>query len=472
MAQPTAQEQYMLELINRARANPNTEAARLGIGLNDRLPAGTISSTAKQPLAFNERLMASARGHSAWMISANQFSHTGAGGSDSQTRMLQAGYVFTGGGRSGENLAWQGSGGPVNATAFIAEEHDMLVESEGHRANIFGDSYKEIGIGALTGVFQGLNSLVTTQNFANAAAGPVFLTGVVFNDAVINDDFYTVGEGLANVRVDAVSATGQRLRTVGYGSGGYSLAAAPGTYSVFFSGGALGSQVVRKQAAIASQNVKLDLEFGPNSAPQTTFDLLQYSASNRDLAQVFGVNTDGLLDHYLSSGMREGRSLDSFDEVRYLASNADLISAFGYNPAAATQHYIQHGAREGRSLTAFDGYRYLASNRDLIGVLGLNLDVAVWHYVSYGHTEGRATDTFDGIRYLASNKGLIDVFGKNSAAATLHYVTYGAREGRATQSFDPAGYLSRNTDLRPIFGNDFFAATNHYVEYGYREGRV
>ena len=48
----TDSEQYMLELINRARANPAAEATRYGIGLNDDvLPADTISTSPKQPLA-------------------------------------------------------------------------------------------------------------------------------------------------------------------------------------------------------------------------------------------------------------------------------------------------------------------------------------------------------------------------------------------------------------------------------------
>jgi hypothetical protein len=42
---PTDYEQYMLELLNRARANPAAEAARHGIDLNEGLPAGTISTT-------------------------------------------------------------------------------------------------------------------------------------------------------------------------------------------------------------------------------------------------------------------------------------------------------------------------------------------------------------------------------------------------------------------------------------------
>src|SRR4051812_36432660 len=58
---PTANEQLMVELINRARANPAVEAARLGIDLNEGLSAGTISTAAKQPLAINPNLTDGAR---------------------------------------------------------------------------------------------------------------------------------------------------------------------------------------------------------------------------------------------------------------------------------------------------------------------------------------------------------------------------------------------------------------------------
>lgn len=40
-------EQYLLELINRARADPGAEAARLGISLNQGLSPGTIWDTEK-----------------------------------------------------------------------------------------------------------------------------------------------------------------------------------------------------------------------------------------------------------------------------------------------------------------------------------------------------------------------------------------------------------------------------------------
>ncbi|MCA9009131.1 MAG: hypothetical protein KDB01_05260, partial [Planctomycetaceae bacterium] len=68
-------EQYMLELVNRARANPNAEAARYGIGLNAGLPTGTISAAAKQPLAPQQQLIVAARLHSQDMLQRNYFDH-------------------------------------------------------------------------------------------------------------------------------------------------------------------------------------------------------------------------------------------------------------------------------------------------------------------------------------------------------------------------------------------------------------
>ncbi len=72
--QPSAYEQYMLELINRARSNPNAEAALYSLtDLNQGLSPGTITSDPKQPLAFNLFLIDSAREHSQWMGDTNTF---------------------------------------------------------------------------------------------------------------------------------------------------------------------------------------------------------------------------------------------------------------------------------------------------------------------------------------------------------------------------------------------------------------
>jgi len=78
--EPTDYAQLYLELINRARSDPAGEAARHGVGLNDGLPSGTITSDPKQPLAFHELLIDAAVGHNAWMFASDNFTHTGPGG--------------------------------------------------------------------------------------------------------------------------------------------------------------------------------------------------------------------------------------------------------------------------------------------------------------------------------------------------------------------------------------------------------
>ncbi|PSN18221.1 hypothetical protein C7271_13655 [filamentous cyanobacterium CCP5] len=268
MAQPTAQEQYMLELVNRARLDPTAEAVLYGIDLNQGLLSGTISAAQKQPLAFNPNLIGSARDHSQWMLDTDTFSHTGAGGSSAGDRMAEAGYAFTGSWTWGENIAWRGTTGTPNVTTSVGSQHESLFKSSGHRRNMLNGSFREIGIGALTGEFSGYNAVMTTQNFAKSGS-KVFLTGVAFDDGVIDDDFYTVGEGLGGITITATrQSDGATVQTSTYGSGGYQVALAPGTYEVAFSGSGL-NQTIRQTVTIGSQNLKLDLATDQLPTPAT-----------------------------------------------------------------------------------------------------------------------------------------------------------------------------------------------------------
>ncbi len=285
MVQPTAYEQYMLELINRARKNPQQEANRYGIGLNDNLPNKPISNIAKQPLAFNLDLIESSRTHSQWLLNNNQFTHSGANNSSAGDRMENAGYVFTGSWTWGENLAWRGTTSiePDNikqsvlnndkitvkfftddwVETFIALQHESLFKSAGHRENTLNDDFREIGIGSLQGDFNSDGvvypfSLMTTENFAKSGSS-LFLTGVVYQDTIRNDNFYTVGEGKGAISVKAVrQSDGVVFNTTTYNSGGYQIPLTAGVYDVNFSGSAL-SSAYSETVTINNQNVKLDL---------------------------------------------------------------------------------------------------------------------------------------------------------------------------------------------------------------------
>jgi uncharacterized protein YkwD len=263
--QPTAYEQYMLELINRARANPLEEVARNSAvaDLNEDLAPGTISASAKQPLAFNFDLIESSRLHSEWMLDVDVFSHTGVNDSTSRERMEAAGYVFTGYWCCGENISWQGTTGTPNEAQSIAIQHDNLFDSAGHRINLMNGNFKEVGVGSITGEFttsddKTFNSVMVTQNFGKTGSD-TFLTGVIYTDAVLDDDFYTVGEAVSGVSIQAVRLSdNQVFSTTNFVSGGYSLALTPSTYNVSFSGSGLG-QTVTETLTIGTENYKYDI---------------------------------------------------------------------------------------------------------------------------------------------------------------------------------------------------------------------
>src|SRR5687768_10250191 len=143
MSQANAYEQYMLELVN-------GERAKVGA----------------QPLAFDSNLNTSAENHSAWMISTDTFSHTGAGGSSPGVRIKAAGYEFSGSYAWAENIAWMSTRAPAGLQNEVEQLHTSLMNSSGHRANLLNDTYREIGVGLEVGQYGSYEGAFVTQNFA------------------------------------------------------------------------------------------------------------------------------------------------------------------------------------------------------------------------------------------------------------------------------------------------------------------
>jgi uncharacterized protein YkwD len=307
IAYPSAQDQYMLELINKGRFDPQAEAnLYLDGDLNEGLAADTISTTAKQPLAFNLNLNAAAEGHSQWMLDNNTFSHTGAGGSSSGQRMANAGYSFTGSWGRGENIAWVGTTGTPDFTTFVEANYENLFIDEnypgrGHRVSLMNGNFQEIGLSSLQGGFTAgsttYNAVMTTQDFAYSSNRGPFITGVAYTDAVTDNDFYTVGEGLDGITVTAVDTANNAntFTTTTWNSGGYSLEVTPGaTYTVSFSGDFDGdnqTDTVNYQVTVNSENVKQDLITDSiilTAQPTTGDDDLTYTAAAETIDALAG----------------------------------------------------------------------------------------------------------------------------------------------------------------------------------------
>jgi hypothetical protein len=126
------------------------------------------------------------------------------------------------------------------------------------------------------------NAVMVTQNFARSG-NDVFLTGVVYDDSVFADNFYTIGEGIGGITIQAVSHDGQVFTTTSFLSGGYTLALQPSTYNVSFFGGSL-VQPFSTIVNVGSSNVKLDLNTGQfNSAVQGQGQLSQSGEEENEL---------------------------------------------------------------------------------------------------------------------------------------------------------------------------------------------
>jgi Ca2+-binding RTX toxin-like protein len=313
MAELSAREQLMLEMVNRARLDPAAEAARLGIALNAGLAAGQITAAAKQPLAANELLKDSALAHSDWMIANDVFSHTGVGGSNPGDRMAAAGYIFSGSWTWGENIAWSGTTGTPDGDAYTLTLADNLFRSAGHRLNILNGDFREIGTGIATGQLRSgavtYNAVMGTQNFA-ASGSSFFVTGVAINDAD-HDNFYDIGEARREVTVNVAIGGVLAGSDLTASSGGYAVAVSGGTADVTFSGGSLPSDVI-VTVAMGSGNAKVDLIDDHKVASSAT-TILGLSAFDLILLGVASIDGTGNADANALFGNRGANTLSGLE---------------------------------------------------------------------------------------------------------------------------------------------------------------
>ena len=251
----TAAEQYLIELINRARLDPLAEAARYGLGLNAGLTGTVIGTRALEPVSPNTALETAALGHATWMLQNDSFDHTGADGSTPGARINKAGYAFVGTWAWRENLAWTGTTGALDLESAIAEHHEGLYRSAGHRVNTFSANVREVGVAQVPGNFTHLGttykSSMLTVDYA-ASGTDVFVTGVAYTDAN-KDSFYSIGEGDAGIWFRADGAGATTASAGGYGFG----VKASGSLTVNVGDGSQTLAVLQVDAA--DGNVKVDL---------------------------------------------------------------------------------------------------------------------------------------------------------------------------------------------------------------------
>jgi uncharacterized protein YkwD len=289
-AEPSNDEQLMLELVNRMRWDPAVELHILanistGEGATWGSPKSKNPSVAQAlnyfnvdanalatqwaglaprvaPLAWNDALHNAAAGHNALMIQHQEQSHQLPGEPALDQRANNAGY--TGWTNLAENVYAYSDSVFFGHAGFAIDwgpGPGGIQNPPGHRDNIMNGDLREVGV-AITrenNPQTAVGPLVITQDFGRRE-GNAFVTGVVYDDTLQEGDyFYTPGEGLVGVDVRAFAAGTLRGETTTFASGGYSLELPAGTYDITLSGAGLGDRVITyRSIRFASKNIKLD----------------------------------------------------------------------------------------------------------------------------------------------------------------------------------------------------------------------
>ena len=297
------------------------------------LVPGTISDAPKQPLAFNENLQSAADDQSAWLLAnttLSTFSHSGPGGDMPDAAAKTPGYA------AHHRLHAKTPG--INlysvlgdlTTLVAGEEKAYFVDTansdggRGHRLQMMYRNLKEVGSAVATClyIYTDPTSHITTtyQGFETVIDmgfhdDVPYLTGVAYDDDIVQDNFYTPGEGLAGVNVVAVrTSDGKTFATQTQDAGQYTMALDPGTYNIY-GFGVLGGFVSYGNVTVTDQNVEED--FTPAMVTTSTPPFALLSAGTLFVNGTAGNDTIGISrSGYYTAPCAPARAADADDIQR------------------------------------------------------------------------------------------------------------------------------------------------------------
>lgn len=139
-----------------------------------------------------------------------------------------------------------------------------------------------------------------------------------------------------------------------YHCGGYPAHLHPNGVCPYAAGSVQVAPAAQQETGVAVQ-AQSATQPGAQPAVQQSFDSVIFNAAfyamaNPDIAQVIGIDPAALYQHFVTSGMAEGRQgAATFNVQVYIANNPDLVALLGNNLPAYYNHYLTQGQFEGRT---------------------------------------------------------------------------------------------------------------------------
>ena len=171
----------------------------------------------------------------------------------------------------------------------------------------------------------------------------------------------------------------------------------------------------------------------PEELKSVVFDAAYYARRYPDLKAALGNDAAKLYDHFLTSGIAEGRrGSPNFDIEYYVEQNEDLKKVFGKDYLGAMAHFVSDGCREGR-VTA-PGVDLGASLRLKVKINGLYM----------GLSDGCAVTTADASQptaqwnFTRNSDGSYTLINRGTALA-LDVPAGSGLSGTAVKTYTPNG---------------------------------
>lgn len=134
------------------------------------------------------------------------------------------------------------------------------------------------------------------------------------------------------------------------------------------------SQIPKGTLQYLASKFKIEYTKQDLDALKKIFDADLYAKAYPDVAAAYGNDREALWNHYVTHGIKEGRTqISTFNVFAYIAAYPDLRNAFGDDLMAYYVHYANYGMNENRKLITVDavtkaGYTITGINGQVIAV--------------------------------------------------------------------------------------------------------